>query len=323
MTTEPSDNRDPLVTVIITTYNRPTYLPKAVESVRTQTYDPVELVVVDDHSTEPAQPIVTEADLSSLQNVECIRHEENRGANAARNTGIEASSGEYIAFLDDDDRWHPEKITRQVEAFERTDDVGFVYTGEMIGTRARNEVAVENIDGEINIPPLVTGDMTKTLLCRNVVGTLSKVMVRADIARAVPFDEHFPVWADLEWYINVSLQTTFLRIPEPLVVFEYSAHNRLTDNFEKKRVGYERFLEEFDQLATQYGRLFRRKMRGWAAFRIGASAMQNERYDQARQLLTTAIRRYPLEPRFFKYWVATLGGRYTHELARTADRILN
>jgi hypothetical protein len=164
--------------------------------------------------------------------------------------------------------------------------------------------------------------MTKTLLCRNVVGTLSKVMVRAGIAREVPFDEQFPAWADLEWYINVSLQAPFLRIPEPLVVFEYSAHNRLTDDFEKKHAGYERFIEEFDQLAAQYGPRFRRKMRGWAAFRLGASAMQNARYDRARRLLTTAVLRYPLEPRFVKYWVATLGGRYTHELARTADRLL-
>jgi glycosyltransferase involved in cell wall biosynthesis len=321
MTGDQQHSDEPLVSVVITTYNRPAYLRKAIESVREQTYDPIELVVVDDHSTEPAAPIVEQADLTTFHSVQCIRHEQNHGANAARNTGVQAASGEYIAFLDDDDRWDPEKIAKQVAAFERDTDAGLVYTGAKKFFDSENSAHDSTV--EVDIPPRVTGDMTKALLCRNVVGTLSAVMVRGDIARAVPFDERFPSWADLEWYINVSLEAAFVRIPEPLVEYELSAHNRLSDDHEKKRVSYELFVEEFDPLAAQYGRRFRRKMRGWAAFRAGAGAIHSRRYGQARQLLSTAIREYPLEPRFVKYWLPTLGGRYTHELAKMANRLLS
>lgn len=295
----------PLVSVVISTYNRHSYLETAIESVEKQTYERIELVVVDDHSQPPARDVVDAADTSVFEQVTYVRHDENRGANAARNTGIDAASGEYLAFLDDDDRWMPEKIRRQLDTFE--EGVGVVYTGmEMIFDERT----------ESDIPPQITGDMTKALLCRNVVGTLSAVMVRADVADSVRFDERFPSWADLEWYIHLSTQTEFRRVPEPLVRYDFGAQNRLSDDFEKKRVSYDLFLDEFGELAAGYGRLFRRKVVGWAAFRVGTSALYNNRYSEARQLLAAALLAYPLEPRFLAYFLASAGGRVTHSLSR-------
>ncbi len=89
---------------MIPTYGRPEFLEDAVRSVADQTYDPLELVVVDDCSPAPVETQFTEADLGELHNVRFLRHEENQGANAARNTGIRAGNGEFIAFLNDDDR---------------------------------------------------------------------------------------------------------------------------------------------------------------------------------------------------------------------------
>ena len=311
---EQADDDSPLVTVVITTYNRPTYLRKAAESVRRQTYEPLELVVVDDHSEVPAERVLEEDSLEGFHEVKLIRHDENRGANAARNTGIRASSGEYIAFLDDDDQWAPEKVARQVEVFQEDDDIGVTYT-------ALRTVNVQ--DAGVAIPPRVEGDITPTLLCRNVIGTLSAVMVSADIAREVKLDEQFPSWADLEWYINLSRRTTFRRISEPLVIYEYDSHNRLSEDLEKKQQAYERFITEFDELAAQYGPLCRRKMRGWAAYRLGSTALALHQYGHARRFLATAVRWYPLEPRFLKYFVATLGGRYTHDFARGIKRFIS
>lgn len=305
------DQDEPLVSVVITTYNRPSYLRQAVASVRDQTYAPLELVVVDDCSEMPARQVLDEMDLERFRTVTCLRHEENRGANAARNTGIRESSGEFIAFLDDDDRWRPEKIRQQVTAFD--DDIGVVYTD----LELRRET-----DSEVKQRPEITGDMTKALLCRNVVGTLSAVMVRTEVARAVPLDEEFPCWADLEWYVRLSRETQFKLLPEPLVVYEFTSHNRLSDDFTKTRAGYERFTQQFDELAAGYGQLFRRKMRGWAAFRAGVAALNSRRYDTARQLLTTALIWYPFEPQFTTYALATLGGRYTHGLARSLKNVI-
>ena len=311
--TDLKSRSNPLVTVVITTYNRPEYLESAIESVQHQTYEPIELVVVDDHSDTPVESIVSSLSTDHFEAVEYIRHDQNRGANAARNTGLQAASGEYIAFLDDDDRWVPTKIARQVVAFERHDDIGVTYTGL---------ITINNQGSRVAVPEPVEGNITKALLCRNIVGTLSSVMVRADVADAVPFNEAFPSWADLEWYINLSTKTKFHRIPDPLVVYEYGSHNRLSEDFEKKRVAYHLFLREFDTLAAQFGRLFRRKMRAWAAFRLGSTALTMNLYSESRRLQATALREYPFEPRFFEYFLTTVGGRYTHELARSVRDIV-
>jgi glycosyltransferase involved in cell wall biosynthesis len=297
----------PRVSVVIPTYDRPSYLRSAVESVREQTYDRIELIVVDDHSPTPARETLEDVERDAFDGFECVRHDENRGVNAARNTGIRTATGEYIAFLDDDDTWADDKLERQVAAFAAADDdVGLVYTGaEMVKQDSR----------EPYIPPAVE-EMTKALLCRNVVGTMSAVMVRADVASTVPLDERFPSWADLEWYVNLSRQCAFERVPEPLVVYEHTSHGRLSDDFEKTRRSYRLFLEEFEPLAASYGPVFRQKMRGWTAFRAGTSAFYAGHYAAARRFLATAVAAYPLEPSFHKYLVASLGGRSTHRAAR-------
>lgn len=308
----PSGNTDePLVTVVITTYNRPSYLDDAIESVQQQTYDPIELVIVDDHSETPAESIVDTASLDGFFDVQCIRHSENRGANAARNTGVRNASGEYVAFLDDDDRWVPTKIARQVAVLQDHPDVGVTNSG------SRN---IHDNETSVYIPSPIEGDATKTLLCRNAIGTLSAVMVRTKIAQETPLDEQFPSWADLEWYVRLSLKTDFHPISEPLVIYDFDSHNRLSDDLEKKRVAYERFLTEFDDLASQYGPLFRRKMRAWAAYRLGSTALKMNNYTEARRLFLRAFRTYPFDHTFVVYTLATLGGRYTHDAARGVRR---
>ena len=298
---------EPLVTAIVTTYDRPDHLESAVESVLAQTYDSVELVVVDDHSETPASAVLEGFDLGSLSAARVVRHEENRGANAARNTGIEAAAGEYVAFLDDDDRWLPKKLARQVHAIDGRADAGVAYAG--IKRVLPDEERIE-------IPRTVEGEMTKALLCANVVGSMSVALVETSLARSVPLDERFPCWADLEWFVNLSRETEFVRVPEPLVVYDCDSPGRLTEDFEKVARGYELFRAEFEPLAAEYGRRFRRKVRGWAAFRAGKSAFHDGRYGRARDLFVTAVRAYPFEPQFVAYLLASLGDRRTHRFAR-------
>ena len=297
---------EPLVTAVVTTYDRPDHLRDAVASVREQTYDNVELVVVDDHSSTPARDVLADVDLGSLAAHRVVRHGTNRGANAARNTGIDAAEGEYVAFLDDDDQWLPKKLARQVHAVE-ADAAGVAYCG-----------IKRVLPGEerIEVPRAVDGDMTKALLCANVVGSMSVALVATEVAERVPLDERFPCWADLEWFVNLSRETSFTRVPEPLVVYDCDSPGRLTEDFGKTQRGYELFVEEFEPLAAQYGDRFRRKFRAWAAFRAGKSAVHAGRYDRARTLLYSAVRDYPYEPQFATYLLAALGGERTHELGR-------
>lgn len=115
------------VSVVIPTYNRAPTLPRALESTLAQTIDDLEILVVDDGSTDDtASVLATYQDVDSR--VRPVVHATNQGANVARNTGIEHARGEYIAFLDSDDEWHPEKLERQLAALEdRPDEWVGVY----------------------------------------------------------------------------------------------------------------------------------------------------------------------------------------------------
>ncbi len=99
----------PLVSICIPTYNRAALVQEAVASVLAQTWREFELIVVDDGSTDDT----TEALAAYASRIRLIRRESRGGVSAARNTGIAAARGEWLAFLDSDDLWRPEKLARQ------------------------------------------------------------------------------------------------------------------------------------------------------------------------------------------------------------------
>src|SRR6266481_5515722 len=117
----------PLVSVIIPTFDRPKFLEAALRSVLRQTVTDFEVLVIDDGSATDVLPLL---DALHDGRIRYFRHESNRGEAAARNTGIINARGAYLAFLDDDDEWLPEKLRLQLELFSRRPDtVGCVYGG--------------------------------------------------------------------------------------------------------------------------------------------------------------------------------------------------
>ena len=109
---------NPLVTCILTTYNRSSLLPRSVKSVLTQDYINIELIIVDDFSSDSTREYVS---LLNDRRVRYYRHPENLGLAASRNTGLRASKGSYICFLDDDDEWLPNKISLQLNVFNTSE----------------------------------------------------------------------------------------------------------------------------------------------------------------------------------------------------------
>ena len=112
-----------LVSVIIPTYNRARLVGAAVESVLAQTYRPLEVIVVDDGSSDESQHALSRY----RDEILLLRHERNRGAPAARNTGVSAARGEYVAFLDSDDLWEPDKLEKQMAAMLAGPGYGFCF----------------------------------------------------------------------------------------------------------------------------------------------------------------------------------------------------
>lgn len=311
------DRTDGLVSVVLPAYGRPEFLDDAIESIDRQSYGSIEIIVIDDHSPDPIEPRIDDISVEGDRTLRCIRHEENQGASAARNTGVEASEGEFIAFLDDDDYWLPGKVERQVETFERTGpDTGVVYTGQRF-----------TLDGEITSVsrPTLEGDVTKDILCGAPMPGFSAVMARSEAYETVGgLDERFPCWQDREWLLRLSTEYDFAVVSEPLVVRRSTDHDQISDDFETKRdVAYPLFLETFRPLAATYGRKYERRLVAAQSLTLGKAAVRHGYKHDARKYLFRAVRYDPSKMSAYLYFLVALGGDLTIKPARALHRSFN
>jgi len=203
------------VNVVIPTYNRAHLIRKAVQSVLDQSYQDFEIIIVDDASTDN-----TEEAVRSLKDerIRYIRHEKNKGAGAARNTGIRAANGEYIAFQDSDDEWLPEKLEKQMKVFENAPpEVGVVYTGFWrIEKNKKNYIPSSWIIQK-------NGNIHKELLKGNFIGTPATLIKRECFKKVGLFEEYIPAREDWELWIRISKYYEFKYIPEPLMISYYTS----------------------------------------------------------------------------------------------------
>ena len=144
--------KNPLVSVILPTYNRAWTIADAIESVLQQDYPHIELIVIDDGSTDDTQKL-----LSAYEDEMILLEQANKGVSAARNNGIRKSRGELIALLDSDDAWDPQKVSCQVSFFEKTPDAMICQTEEIWirnGKRVNPKIKHQKPSGMIFEPSL-------------------------------------------------------------------------------------------------------------------------------------------------------------------------
>lgn len=287
---------NPLVSVVTPSYNRPKAVERAVGTVSRQTYPAIQHIIVDDLSETPVSDVV------NADHVHIHRHDENQGANAARNTGIEIADGEFIAFLDDDDEWTTDKIERQVERAEQT-DAGVVYTGVK---------QVDDGDSFAVQTPAVEGEITRQLLTETPVKTFSSVMVRSDVFDSVGLlDERLPNWQDWEFYLRASLETEFAGISEPLTSRHHDSDGHLTADYEGKRdVSAQIIREKYTSLAEEYGVVDAFNARIERA--LGAAAINARQYRAARGHYLRSMRIDPTIDSLIRF-AALIGGGYTYQ----------
>lgn len=307
--TEPNGKQPrPLVSVVLPTYGRNEHLTEAVGSVGDQTYENIELIVVDDGSPTPVSETLLDTPFDQLSSGRIIRHSENKGANIARNTGICAANGEYIAFLDDDDRWDEVKISRQVETFETSgSEVGVVYTGKQ----------AKGPTGTTSTVPTAEGDVIKKLLTGETFGQFSSVMVQSDVIEKAGLpDERFPAWQDREWFFRLAQHCHFKPIPDTLTYRRVGLQDSITKQFELKRdVAYPLFVEKHYSFAKSYGLYYARAFLATLRGDIAWSAIQAEEYREARKYFWLAFFANPLSPSIYKHLLASIGGKWTYETA--------
>lgn len=303
--TEFGDHENPLVSVIIPTYGRPERLSRTIQSVAAQSYKPIELLIVDDGSPEPVTEGALDADLGSLKTVSIIRHEENRGANAARNTGIRSSSGTYLAFLDDDDWWRGRKIEKQVSALQAEGpSVGVAYTGKESRTPWETQV----------VHPTAEGNVMKALLTGTNLGQFSSIMVARRLLSFAGYpDERFPAWQDREWFFRLAQHTHFCAVPEILTIRDLSGSDRMSHQFEEKRdTAYPLFIEKHYDMARDYGLYYARTFLATLRRGLARSAIHAGEYAAARRYFLAAFLANPLHTPVYPDLLASLGGERSY-----------
>lgn len=243
----------PTISVIIPVFNRQDVLRRAVDSVLAQTFTDYELIVIDDGSTEP----ITEAIADTLKRADArlVRHATNRGASAARNTGACASKGSYLAFLDSDDTWHPEKLARQLAFMQADSNCRASCTGFAL---LRDGEAFDR-----RLPPAVS-DLDEILWgCRISPGTT--LMVERTLWDATgPMDEALERLEDWDWMILAAKHASFKGLREVLadVHHDHYAHvneakfvaaaNKMANRTREGRYRLSRGQERILQSAIQY-----------------------------------------------------------------------
>lgn len=208
---------NPLVSVIIPTYRRAAFLRRAIESALSQTYAPVEVIVVEDGSHD-ARDIV-----ASFGSRVAYVWQENQGAAVARNTGAAAARGSWIALLDDDDFWVPEKLERQFELIRAFPAIGFAHANYFWFRKGRGEPRPEQ-----HVHSTPSGWVTQELvLNRFSIGT-STVLVRADLFRRVGgFNPAYRLVQDYDLWIRLSQVTQFGYLTAPLAYYEAETEEEL------------------------------------------------------------------------------------------------
>ena len=292
----------PFVSVIVPTFQRPEFLRAALQSVLRQTFKDFEVLVVDDGSPMDPAPLVNALDDPRIR---YFRHQSNRGEAAARNTGLRSARGDYVAFLDDDDEWLPEKLRWQLDVFARSSpEVGCV-TGGFVVVRAHDgQVLREDI-------PTQRGDLLGQLLVRNIVGPPSTVILRRDcLDRVGVFDESIAFGVDYDLWIRLAERYHFECVPA--VVTRYTVHAGQMSN---DPLVWGRGHED---LLRKHGGKLRRDHRREGRFylRLGRSLSLRGHVREARRALLTAIRHDPLQPRAYAFLLLSLSGRTTAARAR-------
>jgi glycosyltransferase involved in cell wall biosynthesis len=200
-----NDGTDLLVSVIIPAYNGPEALGRAIASVLKQTYRNFELLVVDDYSDQPIDAMVGSF---TDDRIIYVRHAENKGAAAARNTGMRQARGSLLAFLDSDDEFLPERLARQVEAFQAlSEDTGLIVSN--LGSPDDQAPYVSS-----HIP---SGYVTDAAFPGSVFSPPSSWMLRKDVADRVGFfDEAIIIIEDADYFVRVLEQARIYYLKDVL-----------------------------------------------------------------------------------------------------------
>lgn len=233
-----------LVSVVITTYGRDKgMLLQAIESVLNQTYKNMELIVVDDNGTGTELQKKNAEFLSQYPQIHYVTNSKNSGAQFSRNRGILEAEGEYVAFLDDDDIWMPEKIEKQLALLKKhnLDMVfcnGYRIDGNSLNKRKLYQkcfISDKMISYNIELE-------------RDRIGSTSHPLIRKEcFAKIGFFDLDMPARQDYEMWLRICREYKVQGIDEPLFCYRYHGGDRITKSCKKELLSYQLLWKKYKE----------------------------------------------------------------------------
>lgn len=230
--------KHPIVSIIIPTYNREKLILKALESVFKQSFQDFEILIIDDASTDNTESVIGELNHPQIR---YFKLDKNGGQCIARNFGTKQAHGTYVAFLDSDDEWLPEKLEKQVDCFDQgTDRLGAVY-GYSYSKDVKKDQTVLIDSGYFR------GDIHEQFLLGFCPPTPSLFMVRKTaLERVGGFDESLVTFVDLDLWMRISEYYEFDYVEVPIIIKYEQIGDQYVNNFEKRYRGYKLFIDKWE-----------------------------------------------------------------------------
>ena len=264
------------ISVIIPTHNRADILPRAIKSIQNQTRPVDEIIVVSDGSTDNTEEVVKEFEEKDKR-IRLIAYHPGHNGNYARNKGIEAATGDFIAFLDDDDEWLPKKTELQMAIFETEPEVGLVY--------ASQNCVYTDAGITYQTQPIYRGDLSKRIFIRGEMGTPSQVMVRRSVLDQTGlFDLKLGALQDYDLWIRCCLVTKVDFVPEPCInYYNSTSTNQVSSNTEKYIHARLYIREKYRDEIAKFGKEFEKKIDTLVENRIAERCLRNGQKQEARK----------------------------------------
>lgn len=284
------------VSVVVPAYNNADYTVETVASVLAQTYGNREIIVVDDGSTDHTRDA-----LKKFGDEIRYVYKENGGACSARNLGIGMSTGVYVACLDCDDLWLPEKLAYSVAALDANPQAGFVFTGcYLIDGTGCSIGQVQNLCDS-------AGDAFRGMLAGGAVPAPSVVMRRKCLEEVGLFDEKIFIPADLDLWLRLARRYPVCRVDAPLSKY------RMDSNYTLKniRLSLDEHLYVLDKLSTEEGGVppgLEEKVRRRFLYMHAMMYRKIDDVDHARQTLKRALEECPFSWSIFANYAMSLVG---------------
>lgn len=273
----------PLISCVIPTHNRAAKLVHAVESILAQTYTNIEILVVDDQSVDQTRETVE----MMTQKDERIKYLYNpvKGANNARNFGIQNARGEYIAFLDDDDLWLKNKLKKQLEIMQLLDEkYGVVYC--TYARRDKSGKLLRQHPGRFSSPQ--NGDILNHMLKRNSIGTPT-LFIKAEVFKKCGmFNPKYKSFQDWELLTRIAREYYFYHLNE-ILVNVYQSKDSITRDKKGRVITRYMHLKQFMDLYQSRPRLL-----AYRYSSLGFTLYKLKRYGFARKFLLRSLKYNPL-----------------------------